>query len=418
MAEYLVIRPQTDNDLASWIAVDDTGARRSPPVTGPLAEAAGDVGDRNVIVLLPAVDALTVTVDLPARGARLVAALPFALEDQLADDVEDLHFAPGKRLADGRLPVAVVSHERMRYWLDRLEAAGIRPWRMVAENQGLAIIPNTMSLLVSGNRLMFNNGADTEFTVEALTPLEVVTTSGATETENTEDEQAPPRHLLVYCEPADEERHQSDWHALRQALDGVDVNLLPDGVLPRLAVTVASGAGVNLLTGPYGEKAEMSKLFQPWRYAAMLLLALFVAGLAGKGVDYYRLLGEEAELKAQFTAEYREIRPGDTRDVVDPVGTVQSLQRSLGGPAGATPVFLPSLQQLSRALSQNATAEIEQISYRAGVVNVSLTAPDVTTLDRIQQQVSDSVRFKAEIKSTVQDGDRINSRIEITEEGV
>ena len=416
MAEYLVIRPQ-DDDLASWIAVDDTGARQSPPVTGSLAEAAGDAGERQVIVLLPAVDVLTVTVDLPARGAKLLAALPFALEDRLADDVEDLHFAPSRRLANGRLPVAVTSHQRMRDWLDRLAAAGIRPSRMVAENQGLAIIPNTMSLLVSGNRLMFNDGVDTEFAVEALTPLELVAASGATQTESAEDEQPPPRHLLVYCEPADEERFQSDWETLRQELDGVDVNLLPDGALPRLAVTVASGAGVNLLTGPYGEKDEMSKLLRPWRYAAMLLVGLFLAGLVGKGVDYYRLVGEEAALKAQFTTEYREIRPGDAREVVDPVGTVRSLQRSLGGPAGAAPVFLPSLQQLSRALSQNRTAEIEQISYRAGVVNVSLTAPDVTTLDRIQQLVSESVRFKAEIKSTVQDGDRINSRIEITEEG-
>ncbi len=416
MTEYLVIRPQ-DDDLASWIAVDDTGARQSPPVTGSLAEAAGDAGERQVIVLLPAVDVLTVTVDLPARGAKLLAALPFALEDRLADDVEDLHFAPGRRLPNGRLPVAITSHQRMRDWLDRLAAAGIRPSRMVAENQGLAIIPNTMSLLVSGNRLMFNDGVDTEFAVEALAPLELVAASGATQTESAEDEQPPPRHLLVYCEPADEERFQSDWETLRQELDGVDVNLLPDGALPRLAVTVASGAGVNLLTGPYGEKDEMSKLLRPWRYAAMLLVGLFLAGLVGKGVDYYRLLGEEAALKAQFTTEYREIRPGDAREVVDPVGTVRSLQRSLGGPAGAAPVFLPSLQQLSRALSQNRTAEIEQISYRAGVVNVSLTAPDVTTLDRIQQLVSESVRFKAEIKSTVQDGDRINSRIEITEEG-
>ena len=417
MAEYLVIRLQSGDDLASWIAVDDTGARRSPPVSGPLAEAAGDVGDRNVIVLLPAADVLTVTIDLPARGARLLAALPFALEDQVADDVEDLHFAPGKRLPNGRLPVAVISHERMQHWLERLSAADIRPARIVAENQGLAIIPNTMSLLVSGERLMFNNGLDTEFAVEQLTPLDLVAASGAMQTETAEDEQPPSRHLLVYCEPADEDRYHRDWNALRDELDGVDINLLPDGVLPRLAVTVASGAGVDLLAGPYGEKAEMSKLFLPWRRAAILLLALFVAGIAGKGVDYYRLLGEEAELKAQFITEYREIRPNDTREVVDPVGTVRSLQRSLGGPAGAAPVFLPSLQQLSRALAQNRSAEVEQISYRAGVVNISLTAPDVTTLDRIQQLVSESARFTAEIKSTVQDGDRINSRIEITEEG-
>ena len=85
MAEFLVIRLGADEDsLASWIAVDENGARRSPPVTGQLSEAAKDVGARSVIVLVPAGDTSTLTVDLPARGARLRAALPFALEEQVA----------------------------------------------------------------------------------------------------------------------------------------------------------------------------------------------------------------------------------------------------------------------------------------------------------------------------------------------
>ena len=68
--------------------------------------------------------------------------------------------------------------------------------------------------------------------------------------------------------------HEHEWARLRQHLDSVDINLLPDGVLPRLAVTVASGAGVNLLQGRYGESTDLAAVFRPWRYAAMLLIAL------------------------------------------------------------------------------------------------------------------------------------------------
>ena len=99
MAEYLVIRLDPDRDKAAhWIAVDDNGTRLSPPVMGPLSEASKDVGARSVIVLVPATTVLTTTVDIPIRGgSRLQAALPFALEEHLADDVEDLHFAAGAR---------------------------------------------------------------------------------------------------------------------------------------------------------------------------------------------------------------------------------------------------------------------------------------------------------------------------------
>ena len=114
MAEFLVLRlgdsPQAP---ANWIAVDSSGARRSPPVIGPLHEARADIGDRSVIVLVSSVDVLTTTVDIPIRGGvKLQAALPYALEEFLADDVDKLHFAAGTRRSSGNVPVSVVDRRR------------------------------------------------------------------------------------------------------------------------------------------------------------------------------------------------------------------------------------------------------------------------------------------------------------------
>ncbi|MDH3266828.1 MAG: type II secretion system protein GspL, partial [Gammaproteobacteria bacterium] len=223
-------------------------------------------------------------------------------------------------------------------------------------------------------------------------------------------------HLLVYCEPVEEQRFQHDWNALRHELASVDINLLPDGVLPRLAVTVASGRGINLLQGKYGARTEIGQMFRPWRYAAILLLSLGALGIAGKAVDYYRLSQEEAAYREQFVQLYREFRPDDNRELTDPVAAATSIRRSFGGPAAAQ-VFLPSLQQLGQALLQNSSATIEAISYRAGVIDVRLTAPDVATLDSIQKTVSSSGRFSASIQSTDQVDDKVSSRIQIRESG-
>jgi general secretion pathway protein L len=419
MAEYLVIRLGADeNAPASWIAVDDAGTRRTPPVMGPLDEAPKDVGNREVIVLVPAGETSTLRCDLPAKGARLRAALPFALEEQVADEIENLHFAPGTRRAGGDIPVAVVAHGTMNAWLERLQAAGIRPARLVPEEHGLAFVPNTLSLLVAGDMLFFNNGADLAFVMQGVTPVEALMAAGILGDHGLTEEAAErSRHLLVYCEPSDEQRFADDWQRLRQQLDSVDINLLPDGVLPRLAVTVASGAGVNLLQGRYGESADVGAMFRPWRYVAMLLVGLGVLGMAGKAIDYFRLTSEEVALKEQFTAEYRKIRPDDTREVMDPLGTVTSIRRSFGTSGAAPAVFLPTLQQLAAAMQENKDAEIQAISYRAGVIDVRLTAPDVATLDRIEKSVSQSSRFAASIQSTDRIGDRVNSRIQIREVG-
>ena len=385
---------------------------------GPLQEAVKDVGDREVIVLVPAGDTSTLTCDLPAKGARLRAALPFALEEQVADEIENLHFAAGNRRSGGELPVVVVAHDRMNAWLEQLRDAGIKPARLVPEDHGLAFVPNTLSMLLAEDQIIFNDGADLEFVMQGVTPTDALMAAGILGEEGLADEaEDVSRHLLVYCEPTEEQRFEHDWARLRQHLESVDINLLPDGVLPRLAVTVASGVGVDLLQGRYGESMDLGAVFRPWRYAAMLLLAFGVLGIAGKGIDYFRLASEEAALKEQFTVEYRKIRPDDTREVMDPLGTVTSIRRSIGAGGSAPAVFLPSLQQLAIALRENKDAEILAISYRAGVIDVRLTAPDVATLDKIQKIISQSTRFTASIQSTDRVGDEVNSRIQIREVG-
>lgn len=422
MSEFLVIRLGTNLDQpVHWIAVDSAGAKLGGPASGTLFEAKAEIGDRDVIVLVPSADVLTTSVDIPVRGgAKLQAALPYALEEHVADDIEKLHFAAGPRRSSGKTPVSVVSHERMREWIAALAEADIQAASIIAESHGLARIPGTISMLLADSQVFINDGEDTELVMEGVGPGDALAAIGAIDGgSKSESEDAvatkPPRHLLVYCEAADEERFQGDWIALREELDSVDVKLLADGILPRLAVTVATGSGVNLLQGIYGKKKEYAGLFRPWKVAAILLLAFIVVGTAAKAADYFQLLREEARLRQQFNAEYQEMLPG-APETDDPVRVIQSLKRR-AGTVSAAPVFLQSMEQLGRAMRQHEEARIEAISYRSGVVDVRLSAPNVAALASIQETISDSGRFQANIQSTDQDGDKVNGRIQIRAAG-
>lgn len=417
MAEFLVIRISDDPaEPAHWMAVDASGARRSPPVTGPLEQASADTGDRKVIVLVPSAEVLTTSLDIPVKGgARLLAALPYALEEQLADDVDKLHFAAGARRPSGRVPVSVVSKSKLSAWCERLADAGLRPASIIAENHGLARIPGTISMLVADGQVLINDGAEIELAMQDVSPGDALAAIGALDGGDRDPDElrvdALPRHVLVYCEADDNERFEHDWLAIRHELESLDVNLLPDGVMPRLAVTVATGAGINLLQGDFAVKSEYSGLLRPWKYAAILLLGLIGIGLLAKATDYYSLKRQETALRAQFQDEYRTIAP-DAAEVRDPSAVVASLKARTG--RSETPqVFLNSLTNLGNALRANNDAQIEAISYRSGVVDVRLTAPNVTTLDSIQRMIGEGGRFSASIQSTDQVGERVNSRIQI-----
>ena len=106
--------------------MDGSGARRGNVQSGPLDLAAAAAAGRKVIVLVPGTDALLAEPVLPVKsGAKLAQVVPFALEEHLAADVEDLHFAVGKRDARPGTPVAVVSHARMEAWQALLADAGL-----------------------------------------------------------------------------------------------------------------------------------------------------------------------------------------------------------------------------------------------------------------------------------------------------
>ena len=422
MSEYLVIRiDQSQIQLANWIAVDASGAQRSEPSTGTLEEAAVDIGQREVIILVPSAEVLTTSVDIPVKGARLLAALPFALEEYLAQDIEDLHFAAGTRRSSGRTPVSIVDHKRMEEWMAALAFAGITPNTIVAESYGLARIPGTISMLLANDLVFINDGSDIELVMQGVSPGDALAAIGALDdsVENTgEDEGAPaalPRHVLVYCEIGDEERYQHDWIAMRHELDSVDVKLLPDGVMPRLAVTVATGAGINLLQGQYAPQKEYSGLFRPWKYAAALAVTLGLIVIGAKGLDLYILNQQETELRQTFNSEYRQMLP-DAPETDDPLAVIDSLKRRIGN-VETPPLFLQSMEQLARAMQQNQTANIQAISFRAGGIDLRVSAPDVTTLDNVQRVISESGQFRAAIQSTDQDGDKWNSRIRIQEAG-
>jgi len=104
----------------------------------PLEQIVGLAAGRKLVVFVPGAEVRLTQVQVPARQpAKVLQAAPFVLEDQLAEDIETLHFALGPRQADGVFPVAVVSHAHMEEWLAPFRAQGVMPDQLVPETLAL-----------------------------------------------------------------------------------------------------------------------------------------------------------------------------------------------------------------------------------------------------------------------------------------
>jgi general secretion pathway protein L len=91
-------------------------------------------------MLVPTEQVRLLAVDLPlASRAKRMEALPFAIEDRIADPIESVHLALGMEIAPKRYLVGVVRHDVMESWVARADEAGLGHAAMVPDALALPV---------------------------------------------------------------------------------------------------------------------------------------------------------------------------------------------------------------------------------------------------------------------------------------
>ena len=134
----------------------------------PLAECAALLQGRPVALVLPMEAASAFVVGLPTQKARLMhQALPYAVEEMLAEDVELFHLALGAQLADGRYPVLVLRRAQLAAWLEELEDFGVK---VAAIHLDADLLPRDgEQLLVIGERALLGGACETRLAFPSRT---------------------------------------------------------------------------------------------------------------------------------------------------------------------------------------------------------------------------------------------------------
>ena len=434
MPETLVIRlPEQNQQHAEYLVVDSNGAPLGEAQSDSLETAAELSAGRRVICLAPASDIYRTRADVPLRNKnRIRQALPFALEDQLARDLEGQHFAFGKRDKDGLIPVAVANEDRVAEWLEQFQTAGVSPDAIYAESDGLVPVPSTLTVLVDGTKIIIRDadGAVTIADPETLeTVLELVIDqrseaipvvsgtldeAGEPPVDDNDELTVAPVNVLVYSNEGDYERHGMLWDNLRVRVDSLDVRILSDGALPRLASHIINSGGVNLLQGDFAPRRELPVEWRQWRIPGLLIGGLIVLLLLRAGVDLWQLSSAETALdEAATTLLMTTFADGDTTR--EPWSQLRSRLGNVDSEAPLTgPGFAEAIDALSAAYATAANVDLQALSYRDGKLDVQLTAPSVESLDRIRQAIAAADNLDAEIQSANPDDDGIKGRLKIT----
>ncbi len=409
MTEVLVIRlPAADTQPFSWIVADGNGQRLAMPESGRLSDAVSRARQRPVIAIVPGEDVLLTAARLPVRGtARMLQAAPFALEEQLAQDVTDLHFAIGARASDGTVPVAAVARDRMASWTRQLDAAGLQPDTMVADTCGVPRHAG-FSLVIDGARTLIRDPQGRSLAGSTADAAALAAALGATP-------EAPVSDSHIYCSEEDTAHFGQLISELRLLLPDVEVHTLRHGTLPVLAQHVIGDdeGAINLLQGEFGQTGALQQHWHAWRQAAVLAGALVLVALGLKASEVLMLRAEMNDLEDQIqTAAAQGLPPGSR--IVQPVVQMEQRAAQLRSGAGVSDAFfLQMLQSLAGAFSANANVVIGKLDYRNGTMDLTLTAPSVDTLDQIRRRV-EADGLEAEVQSANKIDIGVQGRLRIT----
>ncbi len=384
MARQFIIRLSADGRQASWL--DSAGG------SGQGALGSFPVPDRAAVaVLVPAEDVLLLPAELPGRSrTRLLQALPYALEESLARDIEQYHFALGRELMPGRYLAGVIEQSNMERWTAALADAGIEAELLMPD---VVALPEPAAddhavVLLEGERALVRIGPAVAYAVsrgELDGFLQLQPGLSRVSFADTTADWTPPRGL----EPR---------------------ALYPAGDMQARLFDAVAGPALNLLQGSYetvGQQAET--VLKVWKRAAAVLVLAAALALVARVVDHQRVSQSVEDLSAQASGLLLETFP-DTGRIVTGQERVQMEQRlnqmrrargDLGGEG-----FLYLLRVAGPAVASTAGVTLESVSFRSGSLLMELRADDLATIESLRQAISQGSGVPVDLESarTLADG--------------
>ncbi|MEM9101236.1 MAG: type II secretion system protein GspL [Pseudomonadota bacterium] len=298
------------------VTVVDTGRLGGVHDLLQLAEPAKS---RQIVCMVPGTEMLMTSVNFPIKQRRQIRkALPFMLEEQLVENIDDCHFALPAKITDDKVPVVVVNHRKMQSWMELFEAAQIEPDYLVPDCLSLPLPQKCWSALCYDDIVLARTSEHSAWACEQdmfapMMQLHLQKQADALEAakDGSEENDSDEDEMLDGVDATQDMLVYGNQPHLIETLQEMGVNVEVIDVEVPITVLAESFKpdSVNLLQSQYTLKQdymETVRLFKPAAIVASVFLAL----------HFVSLTIESMHLKQQYTANkalafksYKEVFP-------------------------------------------------------------------------------------------------------------
>jgi general secretion pathway protein L len=397
MAEQIIARLISDQDVCvQWFLVNN--AMPTEIQQGTLQDLAVSAKDCQVTLLLPASEVLLLAVDLPVKSnSQITKALPFALEDLLADDVETYHLI-WHRQSTNKVYVAAINRDKFQTCLSRFQDIGINLNKVYPETLCLPYQEQSCSLVIDRHHAILRNGQwlgggiDVEVLPAMLDKLLA---------------EAPELQLLQVW----------DVNAPAQWLSELSINKdyqQPDSILQILQVgALKLGDEFNLLTGSFGRKNTVDWQWQKWLPALGIILLAALIQTGTLLTAYWHQKTELAVLETTTLELFKQTFPDVKRIVNIKVQADQQVTELKKQHVGKGSQFMQLLYQTGEVLGTNPDFQLRQLDFANNVMQLQFTAADISQIEQFKQQLESSSVLSVTVQSAEAGQNGVEAHLEI-----
>lgn len=407
----------------NWVLQDasgDTQARGTGDFQIDIEQTLAQNALENVLLigLIPGDEALFCVADIPAKQSRYIQqALPFAVEEQIAQDIDTVHLALGRHTDEG-YRVAAIDEERMERWVGlfsnwehaRLDAiypdASLLP---VTEGGWSVCLDGEIALMVSdrGEWLSMHSANLGMFAhTLAVPPSEEVVAEVPVTLYATEQEfDAQPTIVSDLKSPG-------RLTVRRETLELMPLELLAHAHHHHLSQPI------NLCQSRFSNRAKTESPLKPWKpliAVAAVWFGVQVALEVGMGFYYER---KADDLQERAMAVYREAFPGDRRTHAGNVRRVIQGQLRVAGSEGPDLGFITLMKYTGQEYSelpsgQSVTFNSVNFSRSRGELVVDVRADSYDRLSALRNGLANQ-GLEAEIGSVVNESSGARGRLTVS----
>jgi len=417
MSETLLIHYNINNaQQATWALCNSEGELTGKISSGPLTELSEIARDRTAVVLLNSHCLHINQLQLPTQNQqKMLKAVPYAIEEFIADDVENFHFVIAKNKHNNLTSIVGINKDTLTGIIRVFSDAGIKLEKT---------IPDALCLAANdGEQWACLNYKDDSY-------LQTDATNGLIISHDilpyifsrklNDEKLSPPEKILLFSEQEnasafDQLKQQDIVDAEKIELVNIVYNSHP---LVVFCGNYKQAMPLNLLQYKFKPRRKTSGYWQHWRLAASLAAIWLVLYLGLAGFQQAQLKAANAITRASIEKIYRTAFP-QSRKIVNPrVQMEQKLNelRSASGSGDNGLIFLltESFGTLSHD-KENIT--LQSLTYRNNRMDIGLESTNLRAVENLNKLLNTSKTIKSEITSSSSEKDKVKGNLRVEGRG-